>query len=424
MKKYPVRTIKIVHDELRGDEYRLLAGYFRLIGVFVCDCTARGELSVNTEYDAVLRVSENVTECVIVGNEDNGVFDIPVLSLQESKEKKAGYLLDLLERVFFAYEKTWEQEALKKIADIYIEHSLLKYIYSINYFYREEKVIKESFRELAESYNALTIWEQSLGKESKYSLYARIDMARILNELCNMSGWERPFDTAKLVAGTQKIIGIDNAFYNVYVLNGFLCDIDNRYRSDVQFYYQKALEMIGGKPYASYVHYRLGRYYEKKLDDKKKALEQYVNAYEANHQHYRSIYKIALSYKAEQKYDEACILYQKIIDILFFKTEKNYLQPIEYEYLFKTYTNMGDIYKIYLHSFNKAAYCFEKGIEIIEKLSKEKNEFFESMYGTEKGDYRDFILKRLDKKKMYRELIDIYTELKDENKLQEYLKNV
>lgn len=422
MSKYPVRTVRIVHDELRGDEYRLLAGYFRLIGIFVCECTADEVSEADSEYDAVLKISENADQWTS-SDKDSNVFDGPWLSLRTSGDEQKKYLSDMLETVFFQSENILEMEkdSLCKIMNIYIDHSLLKYIYSMNYFYKVETVINGSFPELAKSYNDLTIWEQGQGEQSKYSLYARIDMARILNELCSMSDRERPFDTAKLVAGTQKIMEWDSEYYNVYVLNGFLCDIDIRYHADVPFYYQKALDKIAGKPYASYVYYRLGRYYEKSLQDMKKALEQYRMAYEANNRHYRSIYKIALACKEERDYEGACAWYKRIEDILYKKKEKNYLQPIEYEYLFKTFSNMGDIYKMYLSSFYRAAECFEKGIEVVENLDNGKNDFFDSMYGEDCSEYRKNTLKRLNKKKLYRELIDVYTELKDEKNLQRCL---
>ena len=34
-------SVKIIHHELVGFEYRLLADYFRLVGSFICDCTLK-----------------------------------------------------------------------------------------------------------------------------------------------------------------------------------------------------------------------------------------------------------------------------------------------------------------------------------------------------------------------------------------------
>ena len=51
-------SIKIIHKWEHAKEYRLLADYFRLIGVFVCDCTLKRE-KFSDDFDFVFLLDKD-----------------------------------------------------------------------------------------------------------------------------------------------------------------------------------------------------------------------------------------------------------------------------------------------------------------------------------------------------------------------------
>ncbi len=407
-----IKTIKIVHEELGVDEYRFLAGYFRMVGVFVWECICQKESSEGGRYDAVLRVSRK--EFSIYGEVPD--ITIPGFPMNSSKEEKKAYLNGVIEHLW----KDNAKEELKEIASIYVDNDLMLHGYSMGYFYKCQKIEEENALKFADAYKALTSCLK--GKEpTLYSIYARAYLACMVNEVCKMQDIRRRFSTKKLIEYLKTALGQDRGFSNVYVLSGFLCDLDSKYHRDAPDYYKKAYESIKGNPYADYICYRLGRCYEKIALDKKEAFFWYRKACEENPWDYRSIYKIAMEHKRNAEYEMACEKFRKIISIMENKKEADYLQPMEYEYLFKAYLEIGSIYFFFLKDAETAERYLKYCDQILDNLDK-LNEFFKAMYTDKETaeERREYVRGRLDSEKIYQTLILVYTELNKKEKVEEY----
>lgn len=155
------------------------------------------------------------------------------------------------------------------------------------------------------------------------------------------------------------------------------------------------MQQIGEKNYASYPIYRQGRYYEKILEDHGRAEELYTRAYLTNNLEYRAFYKMILIAKRKGKYQEAVENCKKIANILNNKKAANYLQPREYEYLFKAYFEMGKIYETFLMNENKREEAIQKRDEVCALIKGSRNEIYQQIFGAEAEKFLDRTYSRL-----------------------------
>lgn len=401
-----VDSVKIIHDELRGGEYRFLADFFRLVGSHVCDCTLKREFR-QTDFDAVIVIKEGLEETNVKRLEENypkavfmGGLDLNI-SCDENKIK---YLNDCLDGIYGYYKSSnatqanVEIDTLKKIAAVFVENHLLKARNSFAYFYSKADLVQAAQDQYVEALLTLSKDEKLNKKTSKYYIYATVNIARFINETCSFLKQELLFDTQKCMDEIDGALKLDPAFANIYALKGFLAEIDPQFRKGCGSYYMKAVEELGDQPYTSYLYYRLARYYEKVESDWNTAGKYYKKSLEVNSEEYRTVYKIMLMEKKERKYIEAIESCKKICNILDTKLQHNYLQKKEYEYLMKSYHSEGILYGKYLNNETGASKAFEDRNQLCEKIGREENGIYIQIYGEDDAEkfremtYKEFKL--------------------------------
>lgn len=359
-----IYSVKIIHHELVGFEYRLLADYFRLVGSFICDCTLKtdpkGDFDVVVIIDRDGSLQKNRNQ--LMSNYPNAICLDRVENFSEEELKN--YLETCLQKIEEKFTVSFKEDfkILKEIANVYIEHDLMRARVSFSYFENENKRnIQDAQDKFVNAYLALfkDRSEEDISK-SKYLMFARIDLARLSNETCVFLQQELLFDTKKCMDQLDQLLNMDVTFANAYVLKGFLAELDRHYKEDGKAYYQKAIDQIGDQAYSSYVCYRQGRFYEKVERDWNKAEKYYRKAYTANKMEYRAIYKIMQIELQQGKWLEAVESCKNIINILGEKRKVNYLQEKEYEYLFKAYHEMGVIYERHLNNKEEAENAFKE----------------------------------------------------------------
>ena len=75
--------------------------------------------------------------------------------------------------------------------------------------------------------------------------------------------WDRHFfDYEEINVDIQKILDVEPDFYGAYAIRGFALELDREHRFDSVADLINAVNCIGEKSYASYVCYRIGKYYE------------------------------------------------------------------------------------------------------------------------------------------------------------------
>lgn len=346
-----IESVKIIHEELKGGGCRFLADYFRLAGIYVSECILRDH-EKKGDFSAVIIIDTGLSDEQkdrLRGMYDNVVV-MKDISLKCKKTGKKKYLSYFLKQIKNINPDIWKDEitVLDEIAEVYVEYDLLYHRNVFSYFYEKKELVQEAQDYFVDAYLDLLDKIANYGKQNAHLIYAKMMLVRYINETCKFLEQSFLFDTGKCLEELDIALGLEPSFRNVYMLKAMLTEIDEKFKYESKTYYELALKNMEELYFASYPYYRFGRYNEKIIKDETKARECYEKAISINNREYRAIYKLILSAKKEGKYQEAIENCKKICNILKVKKEENYLQPREYEYLFKAYWEMAKIYRSHL----------------------------------------------------------------------------
>lgn len=428
MKEQRIKVVKIIHGELSYGEYRFLADFFRLTGCFVCDCIASEEKG-NTDYDVVIIVDRGEVHEKIdrIKTRYSQVIIVSKLELEKEdiKEQK-DYLMKLLEEIqvqLYFGEEGDDIKQLKTVAEIYVEQELMKTRNSYVYLYDEKDVVKREQKKLLRAFANLNDYMKTVEEPSQFLIYFEMDLMRSINETCDFLSQIPVFDVEKMMDGLMEAQKEYSFVSNMYILQGMIAESQKRLERDAAEWYKRGIEAVGEYPYASYGYYRLGRVCERR-NNWNEAIKYYKKSCEINSREYRSWYKIAvLAAKEESGIDEAVEAYGKICDILKKKEQNNYLQEKEYEYLYKAYFRMAELYA-QSGQKNLAVENYEKVIALNKRLS-DSNLMYEQIYGKNAAEeFKNYTKKRLKLYRVYKELVKLYRALEDTDRENEALAEV
>lgn len=113
------------------------------------------------------------------------------------------------------------------------------------------------------------------------------------------------------------------------------------------------------KNYCAFTWYKMGNIWKNKYEEPDVAIRYYRNAVDISHSYYRAIFKIAECYVDMWDMDGAKKSYESLMDTLSLRTMKGLLSPVELEYLFKTFVNLGKIEWGYSENAYKALEKFQ-----------------------------------------------------------------
>lgn len=420
-----MERIMIIHDELQVGEYRLLANFFRLVGILVYNCAIAEDTTFSTEegFDAVLIItlasrSQNneVLEQKIKAVKEVYEGNVPIVEIsrfefdlmlidEKQKNERIHYIVDCVEKIQQKANvplKEADVEALKKIADIYVNYDLMKYGVALAFFVNYDAIVQVVQKYYVNAYvevasNTAEGSENAHLLESVYYCYFISNIARYVNETCDFLKQRLIFDSRKIQSLLErKIQELEKDPHkhkhkgmvsSIYMLIGYCLECDSERRKESGKYYQNAIEECGesGK-LCCYPHYRLGRFYEKQEHDREKAIAEYQEAYRLNPKEYRAVYKIADYYKEKRNFVEAFNKYYEITTILDNRGKSNVLQPKEYEYLYKAWFFMSELYKVKSTdiSYSESQEKVQEKLDEVVRLARDEgknNLVFECIYG-------------------------------------------
>ena len=115
-----IGAVKIVHDEMCGGEYRLLADFFRLVGSYVCNCELKPEEG-SASFDVVILIKKNLGEQIVRSFQEKyeTVIELdPIESMNDNQVKKS-YLAKCLSEIYDRKKQKWDNTvALEKEMEI------------------------------------------------------------------------------------------------------------------------------------------------------------------------------------------------------------------------------------------------------------------------------------------------------------------
>lgn len=390
-----IENIAIMHSELQGGEYRLLADLFRFSGITVFNyaipVTKDGgkeklpdaitdKEKLNAELDQDLKVRE-AFDIVIYIEPDSSVgknwmeaikerykshiADPSSLKIiQASIDWNAASIVSNAQRIQFLKDcindcfESQDVGALTSIAEVMIYNELIQYRIAFTHLVSDGAIVRVVRKYFLRAY-ADIMSQLKNNIELLYSYYYCFFssvLTKYINETCMYLGQRLMFNLDQQVERLEQILTIFKleeekrrfAASSVEMLIAYCYECDRGSALQSQKHFMLAVEKLKGSVQACYPHYRLGRIYEKKLNEPEMAIAEYEAAYELDHREYRAVYKQAdffLKQKPRKCLDSFKKHYESV-KIFQEKAHFNLLQPKEYEYLYKAWYYMDYLYAI------------------------------------------------------------------------------
>lgn len=432
-RKDDLKTITIIHPADRVYEYRWLSGFFRLIGIWVCENIAgdiHGDLTdiyIQIEKPGQIPWS-NITWKM--GNDD----EYRPLDMDNCKAgniptyEESNWVSEILRAIQeFFYPLTYAE--LQQIAVQYVKWDLMRCSYAIQYFGDTQEF--EIYKYMASSKcKVVSALEQLQAKKtersSKYYLAALSNCQRRHNELytiiwnaCQnktLEGQEREFLYQELKQSMYqsydtinrhilRILELDSEFYGAYAIRGFVKYVDANLVLESGYDFMTAVNMCGNKSYASYILYRIGNYFEIYRKEPEEEKKYYQQAYDHDNHNYRAIYKLAIYYKRRKQYKNSLKFWEELLAVLEGKKKMESLQPIECAYLYKAFYNIGLIYTD-MKEYERAVIALEEAMKF---ENRNKNQpFYNWMFGPCGEKFKQAAVKKLNLADCQENLSNVY----------------
>ncbi|MCB6545884.1 tetratricopeptide repeat protein [Blautia glucerasea] len=410
--KNMIESVKIIHDWKQIKEYRFWADFFCWTGTQVREYTLKND-DFSTNFSLIIIIEEEIDW----GNlqhlreqypgalflcKDSDVHPGNSLEMKDAKERQCwnnylAFYLDEIKRqnlILTADILTLnkEIEMLKKLGEIYVKHAISYHRNAYSCFYENENIVQKAQDAFVNAYVALRyIMRNEDNEETAATFYTEANLIRYMDETDKFL--DQPFliDIERGMEFLDGALALEPQLDNAYMLKGLLAELEDNYNHEGKVYYDLALERMKDKEYSSYPLYLQARYYEKKLKNDKKAIELYTQSFLKDPYEYRAIYKLAIYAKRNGEYIDAIERFKQICNILKDKEKSNYLQPREYEYLFKAYLELTKIYGNEGFDLSKYKEMVDKRDEFcgrVPGVDGSTNRAYEEIFGSQAANFR------------------------------------
>ncbi len=393
--------------------FQICAEFLRFSGIFVDERLCTKDAFYQREDENV----PGVLVCII--SKDN--FSLNGTFINSTETTK---ILNTLYEIWKGkIQNTAFDEAFSKLRDIFAECELVQACCTVQYYRYNTSVLEEAaerFIKAAKELDKYVILEEEI-LPNQYLQYARLFCLQRANLARSLQG--KPVAYFIDILGKQCDFLIDRfpAFTNALVLKGFIFEFVNDYVDVSLASFEKALEKIGDKPYASSIYYWMGRRCEGYSSLKNKLELYYTKACQTKEK-YRNLYKKAYLLENQEKWLEAIAIYEKSIEKI--KEKGDNLDPLEIEYYFKMNVRIGYIYIIHLKDYFEGI-DYAKEAERFQHAFKNRGNdlvFYNQMYGSDAKSFVDLSLSRMELKQTYKYIAKAYEKLNQEEEANYYRK--
>ena len=387
-----IRTVLIIHDELKDRRTLCLSSFLQFCGIWtdsISDSRREeiGEL-LDGRYDLALYLLEKEQPLELDPVWEDSVTLIDYGEPEQVTDAVCRATIEkCLEMMQESHDKMEQCDIkiLEKLSEIYIDEHLRIYDYNGRYYFYSEKSSEEAYNSYWKAYQELTNISPEEGN-SGFVEYAKAYCIKCMHQLALPMKWVQRFDVSKVIETLQELVSNDKRFVSCWYLMGQL-SVGER-TTYLKFpainYYQKCVSEMrqGRRPIIGIekVYYAMGNYWEKVRKQWNRAIVNYEEAQAADRYSFRAIYKMGI-YKEEEKrnYKGALNDYGRILDILREKQEADYMQPIEAEYIFKTLFRMLCIY-MELSEDDQVKATYQQLLNL--KEHHDRNKFYLEFYGS------------------------------------------
>lgn len=412
-----IESVKIIHDWKHIKEYRFWADFFRWTGTQVREYTLKNE-DFSSDFTFVMILKEGMSDSEL--EKLNHKYSNSRVLRVSADQITAGTSLEMKTRANCTVWKDYMRFYLNKICEkklipslnedmlkediniltrlgvIYIDDQICYHRNAYSCFYENEEIVQNAQDAFVNAYIKICDISNKLPKTGSY-YYVKANLIRYMDETCRFLKQQLLLPVEKGLKFLDEALRVNPSFSNANLLKGILSELDIKYIADGKEFYDKAMEGLSRTKYSSYPRYLQARYHEKVLKDYAKSLELYADSIEKDLNEYRAIYKLAMADKKERNYSMAEEKFKKIYNILKDKEEVDYLQPREYEYLFKAYLELSKIYSYEgfdLDKYKEMVVRREALCDRIFDTSNVQNKAYEEIFGTQAENFRKETYKR------------------------------
>ncbi len=437
-----MKAIKFIHDIVHRGDYIYVSEFFRFIGVFICeDIVEKDEnlisaMEQNTKYDVCIYVGKVEKDTSTIWSKEeyqrfeaelpkdaiklydtmNHIEELesmeevqyPIISWKNKENQKK-----VLNHIILKISNLITVDIPKKLTDIYVNNKLAYHSINLQYYPKKKSFVTLTAKsKFIKSYEDLREWEY---EHNFYTSYALLWCKVKANLACDYGNEIAYFFIAELEKQCQELCEKYPEFSNAKVLLGLCYEPFKGSVNDALRAFSGSLFDIKENAYSSSVYYWMGKwfeYYEKKLDAEKT----YALANKRKIK-YRSTFKLAVLAK-EKKDDALAIAYlDQILFELDLKIKNGFCDPLELQYVFKTYCQKCHIY-YKLEDDNRIIENGEKAVKLIKEI--DNNVYLKELYGRDLEKYKELIIQRLYPANIYWFLVGAYRNIGDEENTKKY----
>lgn len=240
---------------------------------------------------------------------------------------------------------------VEKLVNALLEYDVLQVVYTARYFFENQMIIKwalEKYKDFLSTISGLIETGGDLLEFMHANICYHIDL------LCRFSNMPSPYMEGTLLDRCESLIykyGHQNVALHILVGDIYEGLLDQW----IEAYGAFDLSLM---PYNSYAYYRIGRIILRRERNSTKARGYFQRAAKINPKYYKAWYQVARCYESEMHYEEAIAAFQKVPDVLL-RDGEEYLQPIEREYIYKSYIKIANISENRMQSKVNAYLYFE-----------------------------------------------------------------
>ena len=469
-----IRAVKIVHDIIHRADYVFVSEFFRLMGIFVCEnildilteemektraeemtkfdfCIYVGKKTPNEEEYALLDTGEEAYEQALQRFQAGTVYfydDIvskavgvipQAIAWQEpvfrgfSATDQKKILFQLLKTLIIKDTSVLSDKNLlnqiQTLIDVYVNNNLALHSINLQYYPGLKSFAAENVQTAME--NSYTMLDQFMRRGEEYdqidsTIRSHYEYARIWCKVkANLASYyqneESVFLIEKMAEECETLCREYPDFTNAWVLLGLSFETSRTKNNEALAAFQKALENISEQCLSSTVYYWVGKRYENNRNDRELMKYSYELA-NSKKKKFRNIFKLAVIEKNEGDFEAATRLFDEIIAGLRKKVKMGMADPVELEYLFKSYNQKG-LMSFQRESYAKVVDLELKALEVRDKLLKD-SPYFSIFYGSEAERYKELTRRRMGIKTTYLLLSESYRKLLDKEKAEEYFEKL
>lgn len=442
-----MKVIRIVYEYTEIDPSIFLLLYFRLIGVYVSEEFIGQAVGPDTELDYLLRdyptlnKNDNIVydaeiclfsniefvrqynyvkgkNVVIVLNRDIEKYvadEKSAVIYNPGKTKKL--LNDILEQMYLKKLITSEElNECQAVAAVYCGHSMMATTLSAKYFFIADTVeqYRKKNREYVDAVNALEdelseMLHSSHNQEYKYEYlrYAILSTKYDTDLYCKRNHWVYEYNDQELIKEAKEFeVFFTNVINSLRSLIGQIYDDLVGDKNAAYEYYLKCCQKEDR--HNAYVFMIKGRYWQDFVGDYELAIKYYLKSITLFNEYYRSWYKMGYCYYYLKQPSKMLISFDMVRKILQKRLDADTIRPMEMEHLFLACIQCADILYQYNWGLSRAI-----GFNLLAERVWDRVGFsscFSLMCRNagEKGKYVKEVRKKLNIKRVYNSLMELY----------------